>query len=117
VVVVPANGLPRTTTIEVFAEDLITKLTYSINFTVITSFDVPEATNVKVYPNPTIGSINITGINNASIKVYSVTGKLLSTFNNSNGQVIDLSSQINGIYNIKIREDGFAITKRAILNH
>ena len=116
VVVVPANELPGTTTIEVFAEDLVTKLTYSVNFTVITGFEDPAAANVKVYPNPTKGIVKVAGVNNASIEVYSISGKLISKVNNSNGQTIDLSSQTNGVYIIKIFENDFVLTKRVILN-
>ena len=116
VIVVPTNELPGTTTTEVFAEDLSTKLTYNVNFTVITGFEDSAAANVKLYPNPTRGIVTIAGIKKATIEVYNISGKRISRFENSSGQIIDLSSQPNGVYIIKILEDNFVSTKRVILN-
>ncbi len=116
VIVVPANELPGTTTIEVFAEDLTTKLMYSINFTVITGFEDIAANKVKVYPNPTKGIFNVEGVVNAKISVYTTSGVLICKFHNSNGQIIDMYNYSNGIYIVRIEEKDFVSTKRIVLD-
>ncbi len=114
VVVVPTMELPGVTTIDVFAEDLMTHITYTVTFDVVTGLEDNAATNVKVYPNPTTGIININGAADASISIYSITGNLIAEYSGS--QKIDLSSQPNGIYFIKVYGDDFVTTKRITLN-
>ena len=120
-VIVSLDGLKKayknvTTTVEVFAEDLITKLTYSVNLTVITGFEDPASRNVKVYPNPTKGTFKIEGVNNAMISVYTISGVMIYRFENSNGQTVDLSKHTNGIYIVRIEQNDFVSTKRIILS-
>lgn len=116
VIVVPANELPGTTTIDVFAEDLQTYLTYTVEFTVLTEIEDNYADKIRVYPNPSTGLIHINGADNAEISVYNTVGILVAEYNNYTEGVIDLSTQANGIYFIKVSTDNFVDTKRITLN-
>lgn len=116
VIVIPATELPGTTTIDVFAEDLQTHVTYTIEFTVITGIGNNYADNVKVYPNPTTGFVNIAGVENAKVAVYNITGTLIAEYDNFTEEAIDLSAQANGIYFVSISTDSFVATKRITLN-
>ncbi|CAG5081693.1 LamG-like jellyroll fold domain-containing protein [Parvicella tangerina] len=67
---------------------------------------------VTAYPNPTTGLIYLT--ENASlIKVYTLTGKLISSFNNTN--TVDLSNLSRGIYLIEINTPKDVQTERLII--
>jgi len=114
VVVVPTYELPGTTTVDVFAEDLLTHLTYNVNFTVIAGLEDNAASKVKVYPNPTTGIVNISGVEDAKIAVYSITGTLIAEYEST--KTIDMSSQPNGIYFVKVYGENFVSTKRVTLN-
>ena len=114
VVIVPTMELPGVTTIDVFAEDLMTHLTYTVTLDVVTGLEDNAAATVKVYPNPTTGIININGVGDASISIYSITGNLIAEYGGN--QKIDLSAQPNGIYFIKVYGDDFVTTKRITLN-
>ncbi len=117
VIVVPATELPGTTTVDVFAEDLQTHITYSINFTVIAGVSNNNASTVNVYPNPFTGLLNIDGANNVKVTIYSITGVQVADYNNFTGNTIDLSKQSNGIYFVKISTDKNEVTKRVTLFH
>lgn len=116
VIVVPAIELPGTTTVDVFAEDLQTYVTYSIDFTVLTGIGDNYADKIQVYPNPSKGLIHINGANNAEISVYNTVGILVAEYNNFTEGTIDLSTQANGIYFVKVSTDSFVATKRITLN-
>ncbi len=65
--------------------------------------------DIKFYPNPTYGIINITGIKiPAEVNIYSVQGKLLKTVNQV-ANSIDISDLPPGIYflNISVRNKTF----------
>lgn len=111
VVVVPANELPGTTTIDVFAEDLATHRTYAFNFTVQVGIDDKNASDVRIYPNPNNGRFHITGIENAKVDIYSITGKVIAEQISTNG-IINIEELSNGIYFIKINTEQGTVTKR-----
>ena len=64
---------------------------------------------VSIYPNPSTGTVNIDGLNEAEIKmieVYSPVGKLIhreQVINNR--QQIDISNYANGVYYIKLQDN------------
>ena len=72
--------------------------------------------DINIYPNPTTGIISISGVEDAKIELYSITGKQLISIDKKDGKMIDLSSQNDGIYIMKILKDGFIITKKVVLN-
>lgn len=115
VIVVPASTLPGTTIIDVFGEDLASHRRYVFNFTVQVGIDNPNAKSISIYPNPSTGLFYISGIEDASVSIYNITGKKVANYKNSNGKINaqDLSS---GIYFIKISSNQNIITKRITIN-
>ena len=68
--------------------------------------------NVSVYPNPNSGVFYLNShasLKNVKVDVFNITGQnVYSTKNNDlNQQRIDLSSQANGVYTIRISSDSF----------
>ncbi|MDR1005930.1 MAG: S8 family peptidase [Bacteroidales bacterium] len=74
---------------------------------------VEQMANVKVYPNPTTGVVNIaTDIPIKSIIVSDVTGRQLMEIKSSNS--VDLSGLATGIYYLNIRFSAFNLVKKVI---
>ena len=113
-IVVPANELPGSTTIDVFAEDLGTYNTYTINFDYGTGEISNTLSGVRIYPNPTTGKVNISGADNAQVVVYSVTGEIVASFDNFTSSMIDLSDLTEGIYIMNIVIDDKTVLNKKI---
>ncbi len=66
--------------------------------------------NLQIYPNPTSGMITIKNDakQNSTIEIYTITGKLIFTSNESE---IDLSSYENGVYLFKVKDSQNTIYK------
>jgi polyhydroxybutyrate depolymerase len=58
-----------------------------------------------IYPNPASNFINI-GIDNANVSIFDITGKLVLNNTSSNNQTIDISSLSEGMYIVKLNNDG-----------
>jgi hypothetical protein len=97
-VIVPANALPGSTTIDTYGEDLATHLTYTVNFTIATGMNKNTVENLSVYPNPSTGKIFIAGSDIDHVKVYSLTGKVVYEQNSVVNNTVDLTGLENGIY-------------------
>jgi hypothetical protein len=113
-IVVAANALPGATTIDVFAEDMATKLTYTITFDIDTDIAETAAKAVNVFPNPTNGKVFITGVENATITVYNTAGAVMSVYNNFNAGSIDMSNFEEGIYFLNILIDNQTILNKKV---
>ena len=68
--------------------------------------------NAKVYPNPSSGLYNIENVDNATITVMDIYGKVIMTV--SNTTQVDLSNQADGIYILTISAEGFKSTTKRI---
>ena len=117
VVVVPATELrDNITTIDVFAEDLATNNRYTVTFTLATGLNELHDKQVKLYPNPTTGILNINSDKNANIYIYATDGSLIGEYELFNNKQIDLSHLSNGIYFVKILTENQIVTKKISLN-
>ena len=77
--------------------------------------EVNTAGNIKMYPNPSKGIVNIKGITGKSqITVTNLLGETVMYVENTN--VVNLSSFANGIYFIKINSDNNIVTEKIILD-
>ena len=75
--------------------------------------------NIKLYPNPTKGlfTVELNDLNNKTIDIYDVMGKLIFSQNTTSNKVqIDLSSYATGLYFVKIKTENNTITKRLLKN-
>jgi hypothetical protein len=116
-VIVPAWGLPGTTVVDVFGEDLISHQTYNINFTVAVGIDDPGMkSDIRVYPNPAKDKLYFQGCKNANINIFSITGQQVMTVNQLKGNSVDVSLLDNGIYTIRIvMEDRTVINRKVTI--
>jgi hypothetical protein len=85
----------------------------------ITDFnDYEENSTLEIYPNHSddIINIKIENINNATIEIYNVSGRLVfSKALNSKIQKIDMSSLSEGIYFIKVRQENNVRVEKLIV--
>lgn len=77
--------------------------------------DIETSTDIKTYPNPTTGLINIKGANNANIAIYNISGSVLANYNNFSGSQLDLSDMDTGIYFIKVFSHDQIITSKLVI--
>ncbi len=86
----------------------------SIN-TTSTGINTLSENNVNIYPNPTTGILNITGVDNFNkIQVIDINGKIVNTITDYT-KTINVSNLTKGNYIIKIVTDNSVITKRFTL--
>ena len=72
-------------------------------------------TSVKVYPNPTVDYIIVSGVSSlAKVEIYTVTGQKVTEITFENEVRIPLSLQ-SGMYLVKISNDSSSITKKIIV--
>ena len=74
--------------------------------------ELPQET-IKVYPNPTNGTVTIDGLEVAEVKVYNALGQLVKE---TKENVIDLSEQEAGTYILKVITPSGVVTKQIIKN-
>jgi len=97
-------------TIEVTADDNNGNLTSETTIVTVksaTSLNDFKQANIKVYPNPTTGKINLTFSRHNKIKIVNLmdlTGRIIKTTTNPDSkESFDLSSFKNGIYILQIQ--------------
>jgi hypothetical protein len=88
------------------------------NFLVYTSSlsvdDLNFLDGISIYPNPTMGMINISGIDKVdSIKAFSIGGQLIKEATNTN--TLDLSSERSGLYMIELQHEGATSVSKLII--
>jgi hypothetical protein len=115
-IIVPANTLPGATTIDVFAENLSTHTTYTVNFDISTGLGSESFDPLTIYPNPASDVIFISGSKGAKGTLYNITGSVLIEFENFDSGKIDLTTIGNGVYFLKIMFDQkTTITKKVVV--
>ncbi len=119
---VEAIGQHKVTIVATDIIGLTAKYEITITVEIPTAVQIVDGTNLKVYPNPTKGVVNIS-ISNAKedqmeISVYSAVGsKILSGIYNVYAPIqIDLSGQTNGIYLIKFGGSLKGTIEKIVLN-
>ncbi len=82
--------------------------------------DVDLLSQIAVYPNPVSEILTISNLENKTLlsaNIYSVTGRLVKTFNlkdNNYNNTLDFSSLTNGVYFLKIQSEQTTVTKKII---
>jgi hypothetical protein len=96
----------RTATIVVTAEDGAFSLTYTIVFDRdVTSVDNPQIQQIKVFPNPVVNQMNITGLgtNVKGLSLIDITGQTIwSTQVIRETEKVDLTNIPGGIYMLRV---------------
>ena len=117
VIIIPANQLPGTTTIDVFAQDRKTHNLYSVNFTVGgVGINDPAVKNVVAYPNPTKGMIFLLNANHSSVTITTSNGEVVRSIPDFTGSSIDIGSLSKGVYILSVEKpDGTVIRKKIVL--
>ncbi len=72
--------------------------------------------NIKVFPNPCNGILHFNESKQVEICVYNLLGKKLIDFPKNNYSTLDLTSLSNGIYFIKIFNEGKIQTEKVIIS-
>jgi hypothetical protein len=113
-IVVPAWELPGTTVVDVFGEDLLSRKTYNIHFSVAVGINEPgTASDIVVFPNPASNKIEIKGAGQADVRIFSITGQLVYAQDNLTSNSIDISSLEKGVYTIRIlMNDGSVVNRK-----
>jgi hypothetical protein len=113
-IVVPTWELPGTTVVDVFGEDLVTRLTYNIHFSVEVGVDEPgNVPVINLYPNPVRNTLNVNGAKRADLKIFTITGQLVMSISGFNDQSIDISGLENGVYTVQVvLENNAAVNKK-----
>ena len=70
--------------------------------------------NVKIYPNPSNGLVNIEADNNAIVSIYDVTGRFISTHNIEARGTLTLTQSV-GLYIVKIESNGTTSTHKLVI--
>jgi len=116
VIIIPAGELPGITSIDVYAEDLMTHNHYNVNF-ILDEVGLPEKQSgpISVLPNPSAGTILISNAEHSVITVSSADGILLKKANDYMGSLIDLRSLPCGVYLLSIQTPDLTIIKKKIV--
>jgi PKD repeat protein len=77
-----------------------------------------ELSSIVAYPNPTTGIVEVMlPANNANVAVFNMIGEeVANSSTTSNMLKIDLSTQPNGVYFIKVTSNGEVTTKKILLS-
>jgi hypothetical protein len=75
-----------------------------------------EQSAINLFPNPTTGLLQITGIEgDYSVEVFNVVQELVHTTNLTGNGQIDLTALPKGVYMVKIKTNSFYLTRKVVL--
>jgi hypothetical protein len=116
-VITQSYYLPGSAVIDVYSESRGTMKRYSVQFNLTTNIENPENQAIGIYPNPARnGKLFITGIEDYSLKLFSLDGKLLLSLKSCPDNIIDLSGIKSGVYILSLyNEKGMMIRKKIMV--
>lgn len=101
-----ATNVPGEGMILVTAQDGISQMTYTVKFNLITSNYENQLEEIVIYPNPVSNQIQLVGTEGkAEVEIINLLGERLLTGNYSEGDKIQLSNLMNGVYFAIIRDN------------
>jgi len=116
VIIVPTNELPGTTTIDVFAQDLVTHELYSVDFEIAgVGINDPKVKNVVAYPNPSTGTVFLLNADHAVVTVTTAGGDVVKTIPDFNGTSVNLGSLPKGVYILSVEKADKTIIRKKIV--
>jgi len=79
--------------------------TYTINITESTvGLNENKTINWNIFPNPTTDNFRINAVEQADLTIYDISGKLIKTIKNYNGEIIAINNLENGIYFVNFKD-------------
>jgi len=78
-----------------------------------TSINELNLSNLKVYPNPTSGVVNFSNINNSTVQLLDLSGKIINNYEILNNQ-ININDLKSGVYFLKISNGKQEVVKQLI---
>jgi len=75
---------------------------FAFTTSLLTSPDISKASEFAIYPNPAKDILQISGMDVASVKIYSLAGQMLKEVQNS--AVVNVSDMETGIYLIDVKD-------------
>ena len=102
--------------VDISGAPLATPVTASVSFTIDLGDNVNELTsNITIYPNPVVSTLNIDTENINTISIYNTLGQLVTEINvNSNNTQINVNNWSKGVYFIKLSNNENTITKTIV---
>ena len=59
----------------------------------------------RIFPNPATNEVHVTGLSDATVRIYNLVGKEMLTMTNLNGdKIINISTFDKGIYLVKVEQ-------------
>ncbi len=82
-----------------------------------TAICCPDVQNISLYPNPNTGQFTIAGLEKGMmIEIYDLTGRKISIISASNETIqVNIPDQANGMYLIRISQNGNLVSEKKIL--
>jgi hypothetical protein len=111
----PAFQLPGTAVVDVYAENLYATKRYLVNYTVYTGIEDKTLPMVQVFPNPVNDILNINGLKNATVNLFSANGAQVMSLPNFSGNSIDVSSLPSGIYIMNVTTPEGLVARKKIV--
>jgi len=112
----PAFAVPGTAVVDIYAEDLFHTKRYLVHFVLATGIGENSQPLVQLYPNPVSETLNISGLKDASIKLFSVNGKEMMSLERFSGNTIDVSKLPAGVYIMNVTTvEGLQVRKKIIV--
>lgn len=112
-----AFAVPGTATVDVYAENLFNKKTYTVNYYIhyVGEDEMIDESLISVYPNPANNELTLKGFKNADVSVLSSSGAVVLQTNNFDGGSIDISNLSSGVYFVRIHLDNNQIVHKKII--
>ncbi len=115
-IVVPTFEIPGITSVDVFAQDRFTKLTYNVNFILGTGIDEAQS-KLNIFPNPASDKVYIQGVDAATVEIFNVIGQNVYSNSSSGLSEINTSHLENGLYMMQITlENGNKVTHKLYID-
>ena len=110
-----AFAVPGTAMIDVYAENLFTHKQYKVNYSIdYVGMEETPLSLISVYPNPAHDQLNISGLVNARLTLYSSTGSVVLQKNNFSGTTLDISHLSHGVYVLDIKTNTHQVIRKKI---
>lgn len=88
-----------------------------IQITTLIGIDENNATSVRVFPNPSNGTINVENAQGSSIMIYNLIGEVVASQAKANKfESFDLSALSNGTYLVKVISEAQVSTQKVVIN-